>query len=612
MTKQVPNVSATAKAGIDGRSDVLDSEYESALASQDANTVFALARRYEEGEPGKPVFAKALALYEHAARLGHLDAAFCAGYLYSDGKHEAVDFVQARHFYEMAVAGGHAGSMCNLGLLYRQGQGGAVDPAKAKELYEKAIAKGSREAAYNLAYMYCRGVFGSPDFEQAKTCCEMAATLGSAAAMNMLGVLHEEKRIAGADLEVAVSWYIRAVDGRNMDAAMNLARLYQARKFAEGTRERIQELFRLADSWGHPNAYTYLTNPMIKAVLDRLNGVGTKRALLAQIEQALDALEETFFAIRKKHLISGSKKLAHFTTWPAIESIMTLDSAKPARNCLRLYHVEYMNDPSEGQRLLSFKGNGKARKSAKAAVTSKQLKELFEGYYFSSFEKHNSTKSLLPSVFTVSLTQEADRLDLWRAYGRDGAGYCLVLPVEQEAGESAYVRNRSASLGFLSTAIDSDDDRQEKKQDIPCLYWIQYSDKEVIEALDAIATPLDTVLSLKGKMPDSAWKQVASCATAILIELLYLYKDEQYSTEKEARALSVMRLDHPRVQPDERTPGRLYCETAPFLFNTPGSEVILGPKVQDATAAIWNIRYRLTKMGIDGNTVVRKSSVPYR
>jgi hypothetical protein len=215
-------------------------------------------------------------------------------------------------------------------------------------------------------------------------------------------------------------------------------------------------------------------------------------------------------------------------------------------------------------------------------------------------------------VFTVSLTQEADRLDLWRAYGRDGAGYCLVLPVEQEAGESAYVRNRSASLGYLSDAIDNDDDRQKKKHDIPCLYWIQYSDKEVIAALDAIATPLDTVLGLKDKMPDSAWKEVASCATAILIELLYLYKDEQYSTEKEARALSVMRLDHPRVQPDERTPGRLYCETAPFLFNTPGSEVILGPKVQDATAAIWNIRYRLTKMGIDGNTVVRKSSVPYR
>jgi TPR repeat protein len=612
MTKQVPNVSATAKAGIDSGSDVLDSEYESALASPDAETVFALAQRYDKGDSGKPDFVKALALYEHAARLGHVEAASYAGYLYYCGKQGAVDFIQARHFYEMAADGGSAYSMWYLGFMYEQGQGGATDPTKAKELYEKAIAKGDSDAAYNLALMYYRGDFGSPDFEQAKICCEKAVRLGSAEAMNMLGVLHQYKLIAGADLADAVSWYTRAVGGRNELGAMNLARVYQAHKFAEGTRERIQELFRLADSWGDPNAHTYLTNPMIKAVLDRLNGADTKRALLAQIEQALEALEETFFAIRKKHLISGSKKLAHFTTWPAIESIMTLDSTERARNCLRLYHVEYMNDPSEGQRLLSFKGDSKSRKSARAGATSKRLKELFEGHYFSSFEKHNSTKSLLPSVFTVSLTQEADRLDLWRAYGRDGAGYCLVLPVEQEAGESAYVRNRSASLGFLSDAIDNDDDRQKKKHDIPCLYWIQYSDKEVIAALDAIATPLDTVLGLKDKMPDSAWKEVASCATAILIELLYLYKDEQYSTEKEARALSVMRLDHPRVQPDERTPGRLYCETAPFLFNTPGSEVILGPKVQDATAAIWNIRYRLTKMGIDGNTVVRKSSVPYR
>jgi len=612
MTKQAPNVSATAKAGIDGGSDVLDSEYESTLASRDANTVFALAQRYYENDSGKPDFAKALALYEHAARLGHVQAAFYAGYLYHEGKHSAVDFVQARHFYEMAVAGGDAAAACNLGNLYHQGQGGAAELMKAKELYEKAIVKGNRVAAYNLAFMYYKGIFGSPDFEQAKICCEKAMTLGSVDAMCMLGRLHENKLIAGADLKEAVSWYVRAVDSRSMHGAISLARLYQAHKFAEGTRERIQELFRLADSWGHPNAYTYLTNPMIKAVLDRLNGAGTKKALLEQIEQALEALEEIFFAIRKKHLISGSKKLAHFTTWPAIESIMTLDSAKPPRNCLRLYHVEYMNDPSEGQRLLSFEGNGKSKKSAKAVATSKLLKELFKEHYFSSFEKHDSTKSLLPSVFTVSLTQEADRLDLWRAYGRDGAGYCLVLPVEQEAGESAYVRNRSASLGFLSDAIGNDEDWQEKKQDIPCLYWIQYSDKKVIEALDAIATPLDTVLALKDEMPDSAWKEVASCATAILIELLYLYKDEQYSTEKEARALSVMRLDHPRVQPDERTPGRLYCETAPFLFNTPGSEVILGPKVQDQTSAMWNIRYRLTKMGIDGNTVVRKSSVPYR
>jgi TPR repeat protein len=574
--------------------------------------VFALAERYYKDDSDKPDFAKALALYKHAAQLGHVGAAFYAGYLYAQGKHGVVDFVQARLFYEMAAAGGDSASICSLGILYSEGWGVASDPAKAKELYEKAIAKDSREAAYNLAFMYYRGSFGGPDFEQAKMCFEKAASLGNAGAMNMLGTMHQNKLIVGADLKDAISWYIKAVDGRDMYAAVNLARVYQARIFAEGTRERIQELFRLADSWGDPNAHTYLTNPMIKAVLDRLKAAGTKRALLAQIEQALEALEETFFAIRKKHLISGSKKLAHFTTWPAIESIMTLDSAERPRNCLRLYHVEYMNDPSEGQRLLSFKGNGKSKKSAKAVATSERLKELFKDHYFSSFEEHDSTKSLLPSVFTVSLTQEADRLDLWRAYGRDGAGYCLVLPVEQEAGESAYVRNRSASLGFLSDAIDSDDERQKKKQDIPCLYWIQYRDKDVIEALDAIATPLDTVLKLKDEMPDSSWKQVASCATAILIELLYLYKDEQYSTEKEARALSVMRLDHPRVQPDERTPGRLYCETAPFLFNTLGSEVILGPKVQDATAAMWNIRYRLTKMKIDGNTVVRKSSVPYR
>lgn len=604
------------KAYENGRFGIVDIKkaiqlYERAASQDHPSANFRLGFIYSEGIDGEPDFLKSKPFYERAAELGVFAAAFNLGLFYRLGHFGNEDFEKARHYYEIAVAGNDADAMRNLGYLYSNGKFGAPEPDKAKELYEKAIALGHSGAAINLATMYRFGKFGTPDAEQAKLYYEKAAEFGSAKAMNSLGVMHQARQFKDSSLSKAIELYKQAAELGNEHAAFNLALVYRNGRYAEGTRERIQELLQFAADRGHSSACTYLINPMIKGVLSRLDKSDAAASLKAEIEGALEALEETFFEIRKKHLVSGQFHLAHFTTWPALESILSLKEGDQKRNRLRLYHVDYMNDPSEGYRLLSFKTKKNDADSVKASDTSRKLSALFKDHYFSSFEKHDSTKNLLPSVFTVSLTEASDRLDLWRAYGRDGAGFSMVLPVEQKGSTSDYVRNRNALQGFLSEDVDNGA-VESVSQQIPALYWIRYSDETVVTTLNVIAAPLGTVLKLQKKIPVETWREVASCATAILLELLYLYKDEQYSTEREARSLSVMRLDHPGVRPDERVPGRLYCETSPFLFNTPGSEIVLGPKVQDATAALWNIRYRLTKLGYAENTTVRKSNVPYR
>jgi TPR repeat protein len=584
--------------------------YERAASLNHARANFRLGVIYSHGLAGEEDVFRARSFYERAVELGHIVSAFNLGVMHRQGHFGNEDLEKARHYYNIAIAGKHRNAMFNLAKLYSDGKFGEPEPEKAKELYEKAIALGDADSAFNLATMYRFGKLGAPDDEQAKIYYEKAVDFGSADAMNNLAVMHQKKMFKGASLNKAIELYKQSLELGNAQAAFNLALVYRKGTYVDGTRERIQELLQFAANLGHSNARAYLTNPMIKGVLVGL-GDGESVGLRAEIESALEALEETFFQLRKKHLVSGQFRLAHFTTWPALESILSLKEGEQPRNCLRLYHVDYMNDPSEGHRLLSFKAKEADLDLKKAHNVSQKLKTLFAGYYFSSFEKHDSTKTLLPSVFTVSLTEASDRLDLWRAYGRDGAGFSMVLPVEQKGSSSDYVRNRSALQGFLSEAVENGvGDRV--SQEIPALYWIQYSDDEVVKTLHAIAGPLERVLKLQSKVQPETWREVASCATAILLELLYLYKDEQYSTEREARALSVMRLDQQGVRPDERVPGRLYCETSPFLFNTAGSEIVLGPKAQDATAAMWNIRYRLTKLGFAANTIVRKSEVPYR
>lgn len=588
-------------------------EFERLMKSDDAASIYDLAVKYDAEDSLEPNLKKAAELYERAGALNHGKAFYKLGNLYSKGKLGDPDALKAKELYEQAIGLGFVDAAYNLALLYRKGRLGNVDPdsSKAKSYYLMAAEAGHASAAWNLASMYYDGAFGAPDMEQTKYYLEMAVKLEHAKAMNLLGALHETKKIKGASLDAAIDMYKRASALGNGNATYNLARVYKSRKVPGVTRQEIQKLFQLGADQGSSSARAFLTNPMIKAVIDNLEEVGTETVLKAEIEEALDTLEETFFQIRRKHLISGSERLAHFTTWPAIESILSLDEKATHRNCLRMYHVEYMNDPSEGQRLLSFRGNLGDPMEAQAFETSRQLKDLFDKHYFSSFLQHDSTKTLLPSVFTVSLTKEADRLDLWRAYGRDGAGYCFVFPIDQDSYTHVHIRNRNSLSGFLPDDTDSGSIK-EKREDVPPLYWIRYGDTDVVKTLNMIAAPLDKVLLLKARTSANTWDQIASCVTAILLELLYLYKDEQYSTEKEARAMSVMRLDNSQIRPDERTPSRLYCETSPFMFTTLGSEVILGPKVLESTAALWNIRYRLTKRGFAGNTVVRKSSVPYR
>lgn len=541
----------------------------------DINAMVALAKLLEAGTHGTPDIESAVALYEKAAANGNAYALNSLGLIRAkNSEKDALE--KAVEYFKKAAELDHHTALFNLGCLYDEANC-IADKDKAKLYYERAMEKGNSDAAYNLALMYMDGDFGAPNFEKALKLLLAPANNGDADSCYSLGVL------------------------------------YQGKHLGKPNNKLSQKYFSIAAKLGHNAAMGQLTNPMIGEVLEILERDNVDQSIRIKIKNALTKLESTFFDIRTEHLVSGKVKLSHFTTWETLEKILANGPNKVTENNrLRQYHVDYMNDPSEGGRLLNFKSAGNEENFSDGTITSLKLKNLFQQHYYNVFLEHNATSQILPSIFTVSLTEDSDRLDLWRAYGRDGIGYSIALQMDITKDDVPLKRmNRQASHAFMKAPGYAEVDTA-ATHDLPTFYRIFYDDQAVANTLSKLSQPLERLYSLEEKVSHSHWNKIASCSTAILLELLYLYKDEQYSTEREARALAVMPLDDPRIRIDERTPGHLYCETSAFLFRTAGSEIILGPKVPNTAAAIWNLRHKLTALGLASNTVVKKSCVPYR
>nr|WP_229260370.1 SEL1-like repeat protein [Duganella alba] len=586
---------------------------ELAAASGDADSLTVLAEMYRDGLGCERDSEKARELYEKAASQGHINSIFNLAIGHKNGLFGREDFTQAKLLLERATALGDADSMWSLALMYKQGQCGDPNIAKAKELLESAAALGHSSSMCTLGGFYSEGAFGEPDFQSAKRCFEDAAALDNSNAIFQLAYNYKNGKFGSVDKDSAKKYYERAVSLDHPVAMFNLGLMYRIGEFGSKDFKSANKLFLRAVALGHKKSALFVSNPMIADIVKSISNQGVEKYVVDEIEAVLEGLEEKFFQQRKRHIVEHPAKLAHFTTWQAIESILSLDAENSKTACLRQYHVDYMNDPSEGRRLLEFNALESAKKYPKAAEASVKLSELFDEYYFRSFEKNHPTTQLLPSVFTVSLTKESDRLDLWRAYGKDGHGYCLIMPTQPNntSGDPVTIRDRRTSREFFSSETRSELDFNDSIG-VPSLYWIKYSDEDVAHTLDSLGESLESIFELKNKVSIENWNQIAYCTTAILLEILYLFKDEQYSTEKEARALSVMNIGNSRIKMDERAPGHLYCETAPFLFKLKDSEIVLGPKVPTPAASIWNIRYRLSRLGIADKVTVRKSKVPYR
>lgn len=214
------------------------------------------------------------------------------------------------------------------------------------------------------------------------------------------------------------------------------------------------------------------------------------------------------------------------------------------------------------------------------------------------------------SVYCGSFTLSVDRLDLWRAYGRDGFGYCLVIPFSTFKQKLEF---NEAKL-FSDALFSGDESRVAigmNQSKAPALYRIRYKQKEAVAALKTLRPILVALKKIKEDKSEIAGG-VDSLVRLIVSDILYLYKNEEYASEKEARMIVMRSIADPTLKLDDNQPPRIYTETKSFLFSEEGTHIIIGPKVVDKVAAELNLKYRLARHQLLDRTSIKWSKVQYR
>jgi hypothetical protein len=361
--------------------------------------------------------------------------------------------------------------------------------------------------------------------------------------------------------------------------------------------------------------------------------------------------------LRIKQSEKEKLKVCHFTSTDALYSILGYSLGKDLeenqkyknkKNVLRAYNAIYMNDPSEGKALIEYSHKHPNKKIP-------DLTNFFkDGEY--NWIDHDAAKS----VYSISFTEDNDSLTLWRAYGRDGRGTGIVIPVSslKQSDETNLIGrdlNRSCPTSKEIKSNDSEDVDAKTNSDAYMpenLFEVKYisftenkdeSEKEKADRkiaddlLQSLWVPLEKIRKIKekfekeieeyekntekkkGKREKAKYhknltviEEINKATRESFAGALYLFKDAQYAAEKEYRMLTMRRRGDESICMDEQNPPHLHLETRPFVFENPDTEIIIGPAVERPENVALSVEHILSIKGLDKNVKVKYSKVNYR
>ena len=393
--------------------------------------------------------------------------------------------------------------------------------------------------------------------------------------MYKLAVIYRTGIITEKNETLYAKWLEFAAKYDNVDALYDLAEL-------KGQDDpHYQSHIDRAAKFG--NIYAFIIQSLNKCQLSQ----EVNKTLVTLLK---DLTDEVSKIKRTRHIINPEveSKVAHYTNQGALNSMLAVNEPSK-RNVMRLGNIVYVNDPDEGKRLIDKKMKGRDNPFAKFFPSADPNETIpWKDIEGSDFFVHVGSFSLI-----------TDRLDLWRAYGGNGNGFCVVTPMSVF---SAPEKKPVMSGGWTSRA-----DRAAEA----VLYKVFYSDEDVDATLNELTPILDGIIQFA---PNAEFPAVAGIVRMLLSELLYLYKRDEYSSEKEARVITTQKLaSSDLIRHDTETGSRLFIETSPIFFETEGSKIIIGPRVPDKAAAMINIRHRLAvQKWDDGICEVSHSKTRYR
>ncbi|MFD2177767.1 DUF2971 domain-containing protein [Veronia pacifica] len=546
----------------------------------DSEAQYEIGIRYYHGKSVKCDPKLSFLWIKTAAIGGNVDAQNSLSVMYKKGDACKPDISKAFKWAKRAAKNRHPEAQFNLSIAFKKGQGCKPHLKRSFRWLKRAAHQNETAAQYNLAFAYLDGEGCNPDEEKAYSWMKTSADNGRSDAQYNLAIMLGEGIGCEPDYEKSFIYAKKAVkQSNNPDGYYLLGLLYHSGAGCKKSLDKAQKYFKKATNAGVEKAYQFLNHPSFERIFR-----GTKCKNLKSAFDDLQALiQEIMDSCRYCNYVDGP--IYHFTRWPAINSILPKESNGSETNIIRLYHEDYMNDPNEGKSLLDT-----FRRST--ISTHQKPYELLRDVYDDDINierelsKHDAT-------YMASFTMSSDRLDLWRAYGADGDGYSLRVNIKSDEN-------------FAWSLINSASGKDERTYS---LYKVQYSEKAKKKAVKKIAIALN---KLRRHIPTDNEELKRECHIAIyymLNEVMYLYKDEQYSSENEVRLFTRKELHE--AQLDESDIGKLFTTTGPILFTGPDSEIVIGPKVKDKRAVELSLKKRLLENG-HHHTKVRHSEIDYR
>lgn len=525
-------------------------------------------------------------------------------------------------------------AMYNLAMAYRAGTGTnrhigryfgwmkkAAEAAvwaiqKAKERPEGWELGDVPTAMYKLASAYKDAEGTKRSTRQYFDWMKRAAEVGLPAAMVKLAFAYRDAKTS-PDIEEYCRWMEKAAKAGDRDGMYYLALAYGAGTGKPYNTSQFSDWIDKAVKENQPDAF-------IAQGIAELQKIGFISKDFMPFFQTLNELHTKVRKIQKDHIVrenSGdvSTSVAHYTVLPALYSMLPENPTTGRKaSSLRLYNIAYVNDLREGKRLVY-----PAKESDSLLANAKHLKEFFPDECEIEPESPIPWQGQKFSVYIGSFALAPDRLDLWRAYGQNGEGYCIVMPL------SAFDQKpETASIHLMQSDVRSEVlEGEDRDQDVvPTLYEVYYKRKQAEDALARLAGTLRKIKKAKDDMakekrgglsPESLETGkglIDSTVRTIVSGILYLYKDEDYENEKEVRMLKGSSINAERSRldtEDEHAPARLYLETRAFLFDSENSHIIIGPRVKEKTAVHLNLQKRLASNNLR-KTQVKVSEIQYR
>lgn len=268
--------------------------------------------------------------------------------------------------------------------------------------------------------------------------------------------------------------------------------------------------------------------------------------LLAHVYRLHDTMEQIKTTLRLTRQEQGKKSCWHYTSVGTLQKLLIDQGAQAPK--FRLTNVAYMNDSAEGE---SF---GKLLEQYGSTPETLQAYGLLPGG-----EVPNA--SSLRNVYLTSLCTEDDYIYMWAIYADKGTGCSLKFD------ENFFDVKDSYPQGYIPF--------HEEKNSYPLYQIVYLTDQGTFkDSGRKLKKHLRTMNSLLKSIQQDMQGIPLSYITAMLDQVRYLFKYDEYSSEKEVRCLVVTK--DRKMEPRDRDTPHVYAEMQRTIEL---EQVRFGPKV---------------------------------